>query len=239
MTWWDDLPPRPGVDQEDYVAAAHDVLDHAWRELRLGDSECRMRLLVSARAARVDGLAVRYSWRSLVLAGEAIGALPLTAIVADAIHEQSTQQVAPCPLPGPPIDMALPSAWLRHDARQRWGDAGQLVSGEGKDWVISMYRGANYGWHGRSGFAPFTPGARGYRVLQPLAHAHAPLGASGLHHVDYSQLGRWMFSLADLETEAGCERVDLRDVLLGHHGTPALRLLTGLDAPLSEDAWRA
>ena len=114
-------------------------------------------------------------------------ALPTTKI-SDLIHEQAAVIIKPC-IQVPDAQMAHTHRMIRHSMYVTDYIMGRegLVSTVGKDWVLTNSlmtnpsKGANYGWHSRSGGFR-SPGA--LKLLQPLGLVH------NRHHVDYSQVLR-------------------------------------------------
>lgn len=153
------------------------------------------------------------SYAETIAICRALGCLPPTREISDAVWHAAAVQVIPRGLVMTAADAAQMTTveWsLRHEAgietqlraaRAR-GEAidGALIADVGKDWLLDngiVRRGAvNYGWRSLTG-AP----------LQPLGHMHDAA------HWDYSQVLRLVSRGAHLEGEA----VDLLDVLV-HRG---------------------
>ncbi|MBU0572052.1 MAG: hypothetical protein KJ995_08245 [Candidatus Omnitrophica bacterium] len=218
--FWQNIPPTPGPTQDEYILDAHKfgLVEHRWWRLQIGP----LTLVVSERAAKVEGRRLRYTPRGQQMVADWLDAHLLTPTIVDAIWGQADVRLHPHTIGdghgGPAPDMARVTAWKRNDEaidaelREQPG----LVASEGKDWVLAIglwdksrkgKRAANYGWHTLAG-----------KPVQPLMFGH------GLSHSDYSQLGRWVTSDCCIDGKAAL----FRDVLRGAHGGDVAALVGGV-----------
>jgi hypothetical protein len=144
------------------------------------------------------------SYSETIAICRALGCLPPTAAISDAIWAASAVHVAPHGLVFSDADarqMATVAWSIKHHEKIEAliidAPAGALVADVGKDWILDnalAVRGAvNYGWR-----------ADAHHLLQPLGDMHNAV------HWDYSQVFRAVKREARLNGEA----VDLLDVLV-------------------------
>jgi len=173
--------------------------DAPFVRLETSKGPLRARLNVSGRALRVDGVRVSMNEADQQRAADALGAHLLTPFLVDEIWKQAKARLEPKPQVwyadgtmakrGRVFDFdAIVSA---EAAKKSPGDF-DLVSGEGKDWVLDSFawskpsQATNYGWHRPSG-----------EKYQPLGRVH------NLAHTDYSQLSRFVSSVAEVSEDGG------------------------------------
>jgi hypothetical protein len=207
-----------------------------WAPLVIEGDGHRLVLQVTSDAVRVDGVRVAVTPKVQQAMADALGVLPLTALVVDRIHQAAAPNVRAQPSGGwsgsqfqNQITYST-AQMVEHSARvdraiARAGATGPLYSSVGKDWILSNKAippvAANYGWLDQA--APYKS-VTGLPIWQQTGTRH------NTDHGDYSQVARFMRREATLDGQA----VDLRDVLRGplaklvsHEGPLARLSLTG------------
>lgn len=210
-------PPKPGGTpfglSDDITTREGQILalledgqtDHAWVPLVWTAGGHQMSVLVSRRAlALYDGtnrLIVNMSYNSAQKAADLLGAAMMTTKIADEIQKQAPVKIAP-----------ITQTWSQDGTMSKTdrmveqsgyidkavGSTDELVSNEGKDWVITrrfwvppqgtgnagqVHNSANFGWYLPSSKST-SPG--GMHVIQSVGLTH------NRAHTDYSQLLRFV-----------------------------------------------
>jgi len=201
----DQIPAR---EAQILTMVSNGQTDHEWVPLTWTKNGHEVSILVSRRPLAItDGthrLIVSTSFTTAQKIADLLGAVMLTTLVSDEMHKQADLVITPVPsrtITSTTAVMIDQSAKLDQAVANAGGAQG-IVSNEGKDWILtrryweslgvpgwnlpegglgSKHNGANFGWYPGGSKSP-----GGLSVVQSVGLAHDK------HHVDYSQLLRFM-----------------------------------------------